>query len=167
MPRKSVKTLTIEPVPTRYEDDLYTWVQEQVALLRSGRLDQLDANNVAEELSDVGNEQRDKLECAIAVLTMHLLKWDHQAKHRSRSWELSIREQRRRIARVLKKCPGLQPLVPEAIEEGFADGRDRALAETGLPDAAMSETCPFSFDEMMTRPIVFEPSPPRRRKSSP
>ena len=45
-----------KPVPrTRYEDDLYTWVQKQVALLRAGRHDEVDALNVAEKLADEGN----------------------------------------------------------------------------------------------------------------
>ena len=141
---------------SRYGDDLYTWVQEQIALLRAGRLTEIDALNVAEELSDVGNEQLDKLESAIAVLTQHLLKWDHQPDRRSRSWELSIREQRRRITRVLKKNPGLSPLIPEAILDGYADGRDRALVETDLPDSRMPEACPYSFEQMMTRVVALE-----------
>lgn len=141
---------------TRHEDDLFTWVQEQVALLRAGRLDEVDALNVAEELSDAGNEQLDKLESAIAVLSMHLLKWDHQSKRRSRSWELSVREQRRRIARVLKKNPGLKRLLAEAVEAGFADGRDRALAETGLSDADIPAACPYSFEDMMHREIALK-----------
>jgi hypothetical protein len=37
-----------------YERDLYAWVQEQVALLRAGRLGEIDAENIAEEISDVG-----------------------------------------------------------------------------------------------------------------
>ena len=44
----------------------------------------------------------------------------------------------------------------EAISDGFADGRDRALDETGLPDAAMPAVCPYTFDEMMTREIVYD-----------
>ena len=100
----------------RYGDDLYTWVQEQVALLRAGRLSEVDAANVAEELADVGSEQYEKLESALAVLTLHLLKWDFQPKRRSRSWEATIKEQRRRIMRVLKKNPGLKSLISEAVE---------------------------------------------------
>lgn len=34
---------------TRHEDDLYTWVQEQVELLRAGRFADVDAENVAED----------------------------------------------------------------------------------------------------------------------
>ena len=42
----------------------------------------------------MGEEQYDKLESALRVLMLHLLKWDHQPSMRSRSWTLTIREQR-------------------------------------------------------------------------
>ena len=57
---------------TRYEDDLYTWVQEQVALLRAGRVEEIDALNVAEELSDLGKSEFRTLESALTVLVLHL-----------------------------------------------------------------------------------------------
>lgn len=163
MGKPAVRSPGVASLGTAYGDDLFTWVQEQVALLRAGQLDEIDAQNIAEELSDVGNEQLDKLESAIAVLTLHLLKWEHQPGRRSRSWELSVREQRRRILRVLKKNPGLKPHISEAINEGFADGRDRALDEAGLPDAAIPALCPFTFDEMMTREIVYLAKPASKR----
>src|SRR5262245_11269344 len=88
--------------PARYDADLYGWAVQQAKLLREGRLSEIDAPNIAEELDDVGNEQYDKLETALAVLLMHLLKWDHQPNKRGRSWENTVREQRRRVERVLK-----------------------------------------------------------------
>ena len=154
MGKQSIKRPPNDEPRTRYEDDLYTWVQEQIALLRSGRLSEIDALNVAEELADVGKSEQDKLQSAFAVLTQHLLKWDFQPEKRSRSWELSVREQRRRIERVLEDNPGLKPLIPEAINDGYADGRDRALDETGLPDDSMPAICPYTFEKMMTREIA-------------
>ncbi|RYE71367.1 MAG: DUF29 domain-containing protein, partial [Hyphomicrobiales bacterium] len=79
---------------TRHEDDVYGWVQEQVASLRAGRIDALDLDSIAEELSDVGAEQYDKLESAVVVVLVHMLKWDHQPERRSRSWTQSIDEHR-------------------------------------------------------------------------
>jgi hypothetical protein len=143
----------------RYQDDLYTWVFEQVALLKAGRVDEIDAANIAEELADVGNEQYDKLESALAVLLMHLLKWDHQPQLRSKSWALTVREQRRRIGRVLKKNPGLKPHVAEAVADGYLDGRDRAAIETGIDDQAFPAACPYSWDDIITRPIEVDPAP--------
>jgi Domain of unknown function DUF29 len=157
MGRTAVKKAEGRQPPTRYEDDLYTWVQEQVALLRAGRLSEIDAVHVAEELADVGNEQLDKLESAIAVLTQHLLKWDYQQQRRSRSWQSSVNEQRRRIERVLKKSSGLRPQLGTAIEVGYADGRDRAVGETDFDYSVFPQTCPYTFDEMVAREVVFVP----------
>src|ERR1700712_5523830 len=105
----------------RYEDDLYGWVEAQIALLRAGRFTEIDAENIAEELSDVGGEQYDKLESALRVLLVHLLKWDHQPTHRSRSWVNSVRVQRKHIVRVLRKNPSLKPQIMDATREAYDD----------------------------------------------
>src|SRR5436305_11006201 len=102
-----------------YSNDLYGWVEDQIALLKAGQLSAIDANNSAEELLDVGSEQYDELESAIRVVLLHLLKWDHQPGRRSRSWVLAIREHRRRIACVLKKNPSLRSSVDEAMAEAY------------------------------------------------
>ena len=155
MGRQTTKRKPTDHDVTRYEDDVYTWVQEQIALLRSGRLVDVDAINVAEELSDLGNEIRHRLESAITILTMHLLKWDYQPKLRSSSWMATVNEQRRQIARLLKRNPGLKGLLDESVAEAYADGRDRAVKETGLPYETFPETCPYTFADMLARPIVF------------
>src|SRR5712691_479741 len=97
--------------PARYDRDLYSWAVEQAELLRAGRIAEADALNIAEELDDVGNEQYDKLESALRIILLHLLKWEHQPKRRSRSWYLSILVQRKHVLRVLRKNPGLKSLV--------------------------------------------------------
>src|SRR3954470_3105615 len=102
-------------VPARYDRDLYGWAVEQAALLRAGRLAEADASHIAEELDDVGNEQFDKLESALRVILLHLLKWDHQPERRSRSWWASIQIQRKHVEKVLRKNPGLKPFISEAI----------------------------------------------------
>src|ERR1700733_6532712 len=85
--------------------DLYSWAVRQAELLRAGRLSEIDPVAIAEEIDDGGEEQYDKLESALRVLMLHLLKWDHQPERRSRSWTASVREQRRRVLRQLRKNP--------------------------------------------------------------
>ena len=70
-----------------YEDDLYAWASRQAELLRAGSLNELDLDHIAEELDDVGNEIDERLESALTILFMHMLKWDFQPDRRSRSWE--------------------------------------------------------------------------------
>jgi hypothetical protein len=148
----------------RYRDDLYGWVEDQVALLKNGRLSEIDADNIAEELGDVGKEQYDKLESAIRVVLLHLLKWDHQPSHRSKSWVLSIREHRRRIERLLHKNPSLKPEIAEAMREAYEDAQDDAVRETGLIEATFSDYCPYDWDEIMSRVVAAdELQSPRKR----
>ncbi|MCJ2086772.1 DUF29 domain-containing protein [Methylobacterium sp. E-005] len=141
---------------TRYADDLYTWVQEQVALLRAGRVDALDLDNIAEELSDVGSEQYDKLESAIDVLLAHALEWDHQPERRSQSWSLTIAEQRVRIDRQLRKNPGLKARIAEAVSDGYRLGRIRAAREMKRPLKALPAECPYNWDKILNRPFAFD-----------
>lgn len=141
---------------TRYEDDLYTWVQEQVALLREGRVDDLDLRNIAEELSDVGSERYEQLESAFRVLLMHMLTWDGQPERTSRSWEGSIDEQRDRIEALLRKNPGLKSRVTEAVAAGYRQARRWAAIETGLPRGAFPEACPYDWEAMTEREFRVE-----------
>lgn len=135
--------------------DLYSWARRQAELLRAGRLSEIDPAAIAEEIDDVGDEQYDKLESSLRVVMLHLLKWDHQRDRRSRSWTLSIREQRRRVLRQLRKNPGLKPLLDEAISEAYEDARDEASSETGLPLSSFPVSRPYEYSEIMERPVVW------------
>src|SRR5271157_5220669 len=88
--------------------DLYSWALRQAELLRAGRLSEIDPAAIAEEIDDVGEAEYHRLESALRVLMLHLLKWDHQPDRRSRSWTLTVLEQRRRVQRQLRKNPGLK-----------------------------------------------------------
>jgi hypothetical protein len=143
-------------VSIRYADDVFGWVEQQIELLRAGRLAEIDADNIAEELSDVAHNQYDKLESALRVLILHFLKWDHQPTHRSKSWVFSIRTQRRHIARVLGKNPSLKPHIEEAIGEAYSDARDEAEEETGLSKNVFELTCPYDWDAILSRTVEFE-----------
>jgi hypothetical protein len=163
MPKQATKDTARRPSATRYEDDYYTWIGEQVALLRAGRVSEVDAENVAEELSDMGKSEYRALQSAIVILLQYLLKWDHQPARRSRSWEVTVRQQRRKLARVLRENPGLRARLPEATADGYEDACEEALKETKLADDVFPETCPYTYEDMTTRPIVYEP-PIKRRK---
>ncbi len=137
------------------EADLYSWALRQAELLRAGRLSEIDPAGLAEEIDDVGEEQYLRLEDALRVLMLHLMKWDHQPDRRSRSCTLSILEQRRRVQRQLRKNPGLKSQLDEALTAAYEDARVEAASDTGLPLSAFPATRPFEFAEIMERPMVW------------
>lgn len=156
----SSKTRPETAAPTEatphYEDDLYGWVEHQVELLKAGRLAEIDAANIAEELSDVAGAQYDKLESALRILLLHFLKWDHQPTHRSRSWVLSISEHRRRIVRVLRNNPSLKPHIDDAIREAYEDARGDVMNETGLAGTAFPRECPYDWPTITARVVEWD-----------
>jgi hypothetical protein len=141
--------------PVAKEADLYSWALRQAELLRAGRLTEIAAAAIADEIDDVGEEQDDKLESALRVVMLHLLKWDHQPSMRSRSWTLTIREQRRRAERQLRKNLGLKSQVDEALEAAYEDARLEAASETGLPLSLIPVRRPFEYAEIMEGSIVW------------
>ena len=143
------------PVRAEYTRDVYTWSQEQADLIRGGRFDEIDRDNIAEEIESVGRTEFSKLESALRVLMLHMLRWDHQPERRGRSWSLTISEQRLRLQDVLGDNPGLRPRIGEAIDRAYARARLRATRETGLASQTFPEACPYSFDEITKRQFPF------------
>ncbi len=120
-------------------------------MLRAGRIAEADAVNIAEELDDVGSEQYDKLESALRLILLHLLKWDHQEERRTRSRWATISVQRNHVRRLLRKNPGLKPRVKEATADAYEDARIEAAAQTRLAPRKFPAQCPYSWDEIMER----------------
>jgi hypothetical protein len=112
-------------------------------LLRAGRIADADARHIADELDDVGSEQYDKLESALRLIPLHLLKWDHRPERRTRSWWASITVQRNQARRVLRKNPGLKAHVKTTTADAYEDARIEAAARHGSCRASFRCSAPL------------------------
>lgn len=153
------KTLDAPPRPDLYDRDYYSWALEQAALLRAGRFAELDLENLAEEVEDLGKREAKELESRLGTLLTHLLKWEFQPAHRSHSWAGTIRRERNRIARHLADNPGLKPRRGELFATAFVDARDDAAIETNLPADRFPAACPYTLEQAMDP--AFWPGPDR------
>jgi hypothetical protein len=138
---------------TLHDTDFHAWTAEQAELLRTGKLTEADIVNIAEELEDMGRSERSELTNRMAVLLTHLLKWIHQPERRSRSWALTVAEQRARIGRLVSRNPSLKGYTAEAVEDAYAGAIYAAERETGLDTGVFPPECPWTFDEAMTLPV--------------
>src|SRR5437016_4952550 len=138
-----------QPPGAEYERDFYSWLMEQARHVRDGRWHAIDRENLAEEIESLGREQFNKLESALRVLMMHMLKWDHQPNLRSRSWTLSIEAQRLELDNVLSDNPGLKPRIAEATARAYRRVKIEAANETGLDKNDFPEECPYSWNDIL------------------
>jgi hypothetical protein len=140
-----------------YERDFQAWLLEQASLLRAGRLDDLDVQNIAEELEGMAANNRHKIENRLVRLIQHLLKIGYQPQRRTRSWASTVFEQRRRIRQVIRSSPSLRRYPAEVLDEAYRDGRRQASVETGLPLKVFPEQCPYSIEQILDDDFLPEP----------
>ena len=132
-----------------HETDLYAWTRQQLQLLKSGQLSALDVSNLIDEVDDMGGSIRNQLESRLEVLLMHLLKWQYQPNYRGRSWQLTIKEQRRKIERLIRKNPSLQNTLDQTLADAYGDAILAAAKETGMAENIFPEQCPYSIQQII------------------
>lgn len=134
---------------SNYDTDFYSWTQEQAGLMRAGKLSDLDIENLLEEVESMGRSEKRALECRLKVLLAHLLKWEYQPTHRGVSWQLTIKEQRKAVNRLLGDNPSLTGKLSEVIENAYSDAIDVAVRETGFREDKFPASCPWDFETVM------------------
>lgn len=148
MPRPDPRSVSPAENEARYDVDFFAWTQRTAALLRSGRVDEVDAEHLAEEVEDMGKRERRELASRIVVLVGHLLKWRQQPDQRTLSWKATIVAQRREIADLLADNPSLRPEVARQVADRWNAAVAAAAAETGLAEDALPARCPWSADQI-------------------
>lgn len=132
-----------------YDTDFYAWTQKQAALLRAGKLAEIDREYVAEELESMGKSQKRALGSRLTVLLAHLLKWRYQPGARSPSWRNTIALQRIELQELLEENPSLRPTLPTGLPMAYRKARLWAANETQLDLKAFPEACPFTLEQAL------------------
>jgi hypothetical protein len=135
-----------------YEDDILLWSEQQGDLLR--RLargekvnEQIDWDNVAEEVADVGRTQRLSCESHLFQALLHELKaqaWPHSAA--VPHWRSDARVAQANARRVFS--PSMRQRID--LADIYATALD-AMPESvdGQAPQPVPETCPFTLDELL------------------
>ena len=126
--------------------DFYAWANEQAALLRAGRLTEADIENIAEEIESMGRSEKRELVNRLAVLLLHLLKWQFQPALRGNSWRLTIEEHAIELEDHLERQS--EPEVADldqAMRECLSTRRVmRRSVETGLARSTFPDRLPLT-----------------------
>ena len=134
---------------TSYEEDFALWAAEQGALIRAGKVDRIDLENVAEEIESLARSQKYQIDHRLEVLLTRLLKWQFQPQKRSNSWRATIYEQRYRIAREIEDSPSLKHYPATVVAGSYTLGLNEAITQTGLAETTFPPTCPWSVDQVL------------------
>jgi hypothetical protein len=136
----------------KYEEDFYAWTMAEADLLRKGQFSALDVPHLIEELESMGASEKRQLVASMAQLIFHLLKWQFQPDFREfskRSWGASIKEQRKKVKKILLQNPSLKPKIEESIIDGYEDSMFLIEKETPIDLKKLPQECPYTFKQLM------------------
>lgn len=132
-----------------YNRDFYAWAVHNAELIRQGKLSEIDVENVAEELESMGNNNKRELVNRLAVLIAHLLKWKFQPMRRSKSWTLTIKNQRFEILDLLEESPSLKHQIELKFNHAYEKAKIIFSEQSGIDENELQQNCPFALDECL------------------
>lgn len=142
-----------EAAKPRYEADFYEWAREQAALLRAGRYEELDLQNLIEEVDDLGLSLYRSVRSRVRTIIEHLLKMEYSPAQDPQSlWRDTIAVQRADLDDDL--TPGLRARIEAELPKQYERARaaaGRALCRYGEDSAAdaLPETCPYALEQIV------------------
>lgn len=143
-------------IKAEYHQDLAAWASHQAALLKAGRLQDLDVENLIEEMEAMSRKEHRELLNRMGILIAHLLKWTFQPTYRGNSWRRTIIDQRQEIADLIEDSPSLANHFQENewLMRAWQRGVQLAANETGIKTLPQEPI--WTIDEILERDFIGE-----------
>jgi hypothetical protein len=136
-----------------YEADETAWLDESSRLIRAGRIDELDYENLATYLEDQAKRDRREVNSRLRVLVAHLLKWQYRPEKRSRGWAVTVIRQRLQLKGLLESAT-LQKHAEAVLTEIYPGAMKIAAVQTGVPPSVFPADCPLTVEQVMTEELA-------------
>jgi hypothetical protein len=147
-----IKGMGSTTVKSLYDTDFVEWTAKTAALLREGRIDEIDIKNLAEEIEDLGKSDRSAVRSQLGRMIMHLIKQKMQPERDGSSWRNSVVDARREIRVRIEDSPSLRRHLRQNLEKIYTAAVQDAVEEMQLPKARAAEIpaeCPYTLDELL------------------
>ncbi len=131
-----------------YTADYAGWAEDTARAIQDGRWSEIDRAALADEVESLSKRVYWQFMSRLEVLLAHLLKQRLQPDNATRSWALTIQEQRRAIEKLLAENPSLRGRLDECLFDAYEMSRFAAARETGLELAVFPEGNPFTHAEI-------------------
>jgi hypothetical protein len=136
----------------RYETDFLGWTEEQSALLRAGKWAELDQEHIAEELEDMGREQKLALQSLLRQILLHLIKLHYSPAAAPRQkWMEEVIEFRDQAQARMDATPSLKHYAPELFDKAWQQARRAAQRtfELHREQVRVPDICPYTIEQVL------------------
>ncbi len=139
----------ISDLKTLYEIDDSAWLEETLKLLKARRFEALDLENLIEELEDLGNEKRHRVESRLEQVVRHFLLlqyWQSQRDYTKAHWESEIVSFQNQLSTYLTTN------LHNYLEENLSTIYQKALryVRRKTQDSVdFPQKCPYDLDDLL------------------
>jgi hypothetical protein len=147
-----------------YEHDFLLWTEQQAALLRAGKLAELDSEHILEEIENMGKEQKLALQSLLRLIMLHLLKLNYSpAKDPRNKWIEELLEFRAQAENRLEETPSLQHYANELFAKAWPQARRIAIKTFNIygEKPAIPLECPYTLQQVLDADFLPDPPQPR------
>ena len=134
-----------------YNQDFYLWTTKSAQLIKDKQFDDVDWENLIAEIISLGKSEQRAIRSHLAILLQHLLKWQYQSEHQSRSWRNSIDNARDDLSELLEDNPSLKgDFLADSLPAAYSKARKKAADETTIYLENFPEDCPYTINEILS-----------------
>jgi aconitase A len=137
------------PLHDLYEADETAWLDAMAVLVAEGRTSEFDLPNLQEYLESMAKRDRKEMTSRMRVLLAHLLKWEYQPDKRSKSWKLTILEQRNELEFDCTYSRTLRNHAEAELASVYAKAVIDAAYETGMEMSDFPAECPWTLEQLL------------------
>lgn len=137
---------------TLYDSDFAAWTARTADLLRRGHFAEVDLQNVAEEIEDLGKSERSAVRSQLRRMLVHLVKSRIQPERSGASWRASVAGARAEILDHFGDSPSLRKHAEANLQRIYREAVELALVETNLAghaDPDLPEECPYTLENLL------------------
>jgi hypothetical protein len=135
-----------------YDSDIAAWAVQQADALRRRAANEIDWDNVAEEIEDVGISETNATLAQIDNILRHrlyLLGWPETLNQRA--WQAELREFQRQLRRHYRpSMTGREKVTDAVVREAYGAALEYCLAHMDVaPTRPLPVECPWSLEELL------------------
>ena len=134
-----------------YETDDYLWLLATIDLLKQGRFDEVDLENLIEELEDLGSEKKNAVVSLLEQVIRHLLLlqyWQEEYERNGYHWQGEIVNFRNQLKRRL--TGNLRNYLTQEMLEIYADALEYVKVKTKF-QVDFPEECPYTLEQLLDK----------------
>lgn len=136
--------------PLNYDFDPHKFLLEHGEEMEQGIIHEEDVSDILDFLLEMSISDIRAVKSHLTILYQHLLKYQYQKDHQTRSWINTIRRTSRELSEIVEDSKSISnKITPELQNKAYENAKKYASVETLLPITTFPKTVPYIFDNII------------------